>query len=204
MVGQPSDQKAQGLDQIRTHHTVVVKVNDAAGVPVEVAMALNWRVRDAAQALFAVDAFVEYVTNQCQMALRHVVAGHHYEPQREGDRSLSSSGPEIAEELSRQIAHRVEPAGITVIDSQLVHIAYAAEIAQAMLRRQQAAAIVAARHQIIEGAVGMVELALQRLERENVVDLDEERKATMVSNLLVVLCSDHPTQPMVNTGSLYL
>jgi regulator of protease activity HflC (stomatin/prohibitin superfamily) len=190
--------------KIRTHQTAVLKVNDAAGVPVEVAMVVNWRVSDTAQALFVVEAFADYVSNQCEMALRHVVASHHYDPDGDGSPSLSTSSAQVGDDLLKEITQRVEPAGITVVQSEIIHLAYAPEIAHAMLRRQQAAAIVAARQQIIEGAVGMVELALERLDREHVVDLDEERKATMVSNLLVVLCSDHPTQPMVNAGSLYL
>lgn len=200
----PASRRRKLSTKIRTHQTAVLKVNDAGGVPVEVAMAVNWRVGDTAQALFVVEDFPAYVRNQAEMALRHVVASHHYEPQPDGAPSLSVSGAEIADELWKEISGRVEPAGIAVVDSQIVHLAYAPEIAHAMLRRQQAAAIVTARKQIVDGAVGMVELALDRLEREQVIDLDEERKATMVSNLLVVLCSDHPTQPMVNAGSLYL
>lgn len=189
--------------KVRTDQTPILKVNDADGIPIEVAMVVNWQVSDTARALFVVDDIAQYVEGQCAMALRHVVASHRYQPQRDDAPSLSTSA-EIADELSREVALRVDPAGITVLESQIVRIAYAPEIAQAMLRRQQAAAIVAARQQIVEGAVGMVRLALERLDEEHVVDLDEERKATMVSNLLVVLCSDHPTQPMVNAGSLYL
>lgn len=190
--------------RVRTHETATLKVNENDGIPIEVAMAINWQVGDTARAVFVVDELVPFVHAQCEMALRHVVASHRYEPEVLGAPSLSTSASEIASELMKEVARRVDPAGITVIDSQIVRIAYAPEIAQAMLRRQQATAVVAARRQIVDGAVGMVELALERLEGDHVVDLDEERKATMVSNLLVVLCSDHGTQPMVNAGSLYL
>jgi SPFH domain / Band 7 family len=189
--------------KVRTDETAILKVNDCDGVPVEVAMIVTWRVNDTARALFAVDDITPFVRSQCEMALREVVSSHRYEPKGLGP-SLSRSACEIGDDLSKEAACRLEPAGILVIDGQLVRIAYAPEVAHAMLRRQQASAIVAARQQIVDGAVGMVELALERLERENVVDLDEERKATMVSNLLVVLCSDHGAQPMVNAGSLYL
>jgi regulator of protease activity HflC (stomatin/prohibitin superfamily) len=190
--------------KVRTDETATLKVNDCEGIPIDVAMVVIWRVDDTARALFAVDDIVPFVRSQCEMALRQVVACHRYEPNILGPPSLSRNASEIGDELSKEAARRVEPAGILVIEGQLVRISYAPEVAQAMLRRQQAAAVVAARHQIVEGAVGMVELALERLERDNVVELDEERKATMVSNLLVVLCSDHGAQPMVNAGSLYL
>jgi hypothetical protein len=190
--------------KVRTDETATLKVNDCDGIPIEVAMVVIWRVDDTARALFSVDDIVPFVRSQCEMALRQVVAGYRYEPKGLGSPSLSRNASEIGDELAKEVARRVEPTGILVIESQLIRIAYAPEVAQAMLRRQQASAIVAARHQIVDGAVGMVELALERLERENVVDLDEERKATMVSNLLVVLCSDHGAQPMVNAGSLYL
>jgi regulator of protease activity HflC (stomatin/prohibitin superfamily) len=190
--------------RVRTHETAVLKVNDTDGVPIEIAMAVSWQVNDTAKALFAVEDFEGYVWSQCERALRQVAADHRYEPEAHGAPSLSTSAAKIGDELSAEVASRVGPAGITVLDCQIVRIAYAPEIAQAMLRRQQAAAIVAARQHIVEGAVGMVELALQHLGDRHVVDLDEERKATMVSNLLVVLCSDHPTQPMINAGSLYL
>jgi len=190
--------------RIRTHETAVLKVNDTDGVPIEIATAVSWQVNDTAKALFAVEDFEGYVRSQCERALRQVAADHRYEPDAEGAPSLSTSATTIGDELLAEVASRVEPAGITVVECQIVRIAYAPEVAHAMLRRQQAAAIVAARQHIVDGAVGMVELALQHLGDRHVVDLDEERKATMVSNLLVVLCSDHPTQPMVNAGSLYL
>ncbi len=190
--------------KIGTHETAVLKVNDTDGVPIEVAMAVSWRVSDTAKALFVVEDYERYLRSQCERALRQVAAQHPYEPAGENGNSLSTSGTLISRELLADVAARVEPAGIAILECQIVRIAYAPEIAQAMLRRQQAAAIVAARQHIVEGAVGMVELALERLDDRHVVDLDEERKATMVSNLMVVLCSDHPTQPMVNAGSLYL
>jgi regulator of protease activity HflC (stomatin/prohibitin superfamily) len=189
--------------KVRTHETTVLKVNDTHGVPIEIAMIVNWRVSDTARALFVVEDFARFVGSQCEMALRHVAASYPYEPGSEGGTSLSTTTATIGDQLLAEVACRVEHAGITVIECQIVRIAYAPELAHAMLRRQQAAAIVAARQQIVEGAVGMVELALHRLDDRHVVDLDEERKATMVSNLLVVLCSDHATQPIVNAGSLY-
>jgi regulator of protease activity HflC (stomatin/prohibitin superfamily) len=200
----PQAKRRKVSTRVRTHETAVLKVNDTEGVPIEIAMAVSWQVNDTAKALFAVEDYQAYVRSQCERALRQVAADHPYEPDGEGGKSLSTSAAMISDELLAEVAGRVEPAGIAVVECQLVRIAYAAEIAQAMLRRQQAAAVVAARQHIVEGAVGMVELALQRLGDRHVVDLDEERKATMVSNLMVVLCSDHPTQPMVNAGSLYL
>ncbi|HWD07950.1 MAG TPA: SPFH domain-containing protein [Actinomycetota bacterium] len=190
--------------RIRSHETAALKVNDVDGIPLEVAMLTTWRVADTARALFLVDDYPGFLTGQCEMALRQVAACHRYEPAGQGAPSLTVGAAEVADELGREVARRVEPAGLEIIECQLVRIAYAAEIAHAMLRRQQAAAVVAARQQIVDGAVGMVELALDRLQREHVVELDEERKATMVSNLLVVLCGDHSAQPMVNAGSLYL
>ena len=184
--------------------TAVLKVNDTDGIPIEIAMVVNWRVTDTAKAVFVVADCAQFVRSQCEMALRDVAARHRYEPTSEGRSSLSTGVSDISRELSTDVARRVAVAGATVLQCQLVRVAYATEIAHAMLRRQQASAVVAARTQIVDGAVGMVELALNRLDREQVVDLDEERKATMVSNLLVVLCSDHATQPMINAGSLYL
>ncbi len=190
--------------RIRTHQTAALKVNDNDAVPIEIAMALSWQVSDTAKALFAVEDFEMFVRSQSERALRQIAAEHCYEVIAIGVLSTSTSTTSISAKLLSEIATRFEPAGITVVDCQIVRLAYAPEVAQAMLRRQQAAAIVSARQHIVEGAVGMVELALKNLSNRHVVDLDEERKATMVSNLLVVLCSDHPTQPMVNAGSLYL
>lgn len=190
--------------RIRTHETAVLKVNDNDAVPIEIAMAVSWQVSDTAKALFAVEDFEAFVKSQSERALRQIAQDHCYEEVALGSTSPSTSTTSVTAELFSEVANRFEPAGVTVVDCQIVRIAYASEIAQAMLRRQQAAAIVSARQHIVEGAVGMVELALKNLGDRHVVDLDEERKATMVSNLLVVLCSDHPTQPMVNAGSLYL
>jgi regulator of protease activity HflC (stomatin/prohibitin superfamily) len=188
--------------RIRNHQTEVTKVNDANGNPIEIAAVVVWRVDDTAQATFEVNDFREFVAIQAETAVRHIANTYPYEG-HEGQMSLRDSTDEVTSKLSTEIGIRVEPAGVTVIESRLSHLAYAPEIAQAMLRRQQANAIVAARATIVEGAVGMVEQALNRLAEHNVVDLDEERKATMVSNLLVVLCGDRDAQPVVNAGSLY-
>jgi len=190
--------------RIRNHETAVAKVNDADGNPIEIAAVVVWQVEDTAQATFEVDDFVEFVAIQTETAVRHIANSYPYDVHTEdGGLSLRDSTDEITETLSTEIAARVQAAGVRVIESRITHLAYAPEIAQAMLRRQQAGAIVAARQRIVEGAVGMVELALDRLSEHDVVELDEERKATMVSNLLVVLCGDKDAQPVVNTGTLY-
>ena len=189
--------------RIRNHETGVAKVNDADGNPIEMAAVVVWQVRDTAQALFEVDDFVEFVAIQSETAVRHIANAYPYDTQDQGKLSLRDNADEITEKLSEEIAARVASAGVAVIESRITHLAYAPEIAQAMLRRQQAGAVVAARQRIVEGAVGMVEMALDRLAEHEVVDLDEERKAAMVSNLLVVLVGDRDTQPVVNTGTLY-
>ncbi|MFI5730732.1 SPFH domain-containing protein [Kribbella sp. NPDC051587] len=190
--------------RIRNHETAVAKVNDADGNPIEIAAVVVWQVQDTAQAMFEVDDFVEFVAIQTETAVRHIANSYPYDVHTDdGGLSLRDSTDEITETLSTEIGARVQAAGVHVIESRITHLAYAPEIAQAMLRRQQAGAIVAARQRIVEGAVGMVELALDQLSEHNVVELDEERKATMVSNLLVVLCGDRDAQPVVNTGSLY-
>ncbi|GAB3947176.1 SPFH domain-containing protein [Kribbella albertanoniae] len=190
--------------RIRNHETAVAKVNDADGNPIEIAAVVVWQVEDTAQAMFEVDDFVEFVAIQTETAVRHIANSYPYDVHTdEGGLSLRDSTDEITETLSTEIGARVQAAGVHVIESRITHLAYAPEIAQAMLRRQQAGAVVAARQRIVEGAVGMVELALDRLSEHNVVELDEERKAAMVSNLLVVLCGDRDAQPVVNTGSLY-
>lgn len=189
--------------RIRNHETGVAKVNDADGNPIEMAAVVVWQVRDTAQALFEVDDFVEFVAIQSETAVRHIANAYPYDTQDEGKLSLRDNAEEITEKLSVEIAERVASAGVEVIESRITHLAYAPEIAQAMLRRQQAGAVVAARQRIVEGAVGMVEMALGRLAEHDVVDLDEERKAAMVSNLLVVLVGDRDTQPVVNAGTLY-
>jgi regulator of protease activity HflC (stomatin/prohibitin superfamily) len=189
--------------RIRNHETGGTKVNDADGNPIELAAVVVWQVADTAAAVFEVDDFEQFVAIQTDTAVRHIAGQYPYDSHGEDELSLRDNADEITERLAVEIGERVVSAGVRVIESRLTHLAYAPEIAQAMLRRQQASAVVAARQRIVEGAVGMVELALNRLAEQNVVDLDEERKAAMVSNLLVVLCGDRDTQPVVNTGSLY-
>jgi len=189
--------------RIRNHETAVTKVNDADGNPIEIAAVLVWQVEDTARALYEVDDFVQFVNIQAETAVRHVATSYPYDNHGSAALSLRDNAGEITEKLSAEITDRVQAAGVRIVESRLTRLAYAPEIAQAMLRRQQAGAVVAARATIVEGAVGMVRLALDRLDEDNVVELDEERKAAMVSNLLVVLCGDHDAQPIVNTGSLY-
>jgi regulator of protease activity HflC (stomatin/prohibitin superfamily) len=189
--------------RIRNHETATAKVNDADGNPIEIAAVLVWQVADTARALYEVDDFVQFVNIQAETAVRHIATSYPYDSHGNTALSLRDNAGEITEKLTAEIGDRVQSAGVHVIESRLTRLAYAPEIAQAMLRRQQADAVVAARTTIVEGAVGMVRLALNRLDEHNVVELDEERKAAMVSNLLVVLCGDRDTQPIVNTGSLY-
>ncbi|MCS7476299.1 SPFH domain-containing protein [Umezawaea endophytica] len=189
--------------RIRNHETSALKVNDADGNPIEIAAVVVWQVDDTARAMFEVDDFVRFVGIQTETAVRHIANSYPYDNHDEAGLSLRENADVITETLSIEIAARVQAAGVHVIESRLTHLAYAPEIAHAMLQRQQAGAVVAARSRIVEGAVGMVELALEKLAEHNVVQLDEERKAAMVSNLLVVLCGDRSTQPVVNTGSLY-
>jgi regulator of protease activity HflC (stomatin/prohibitin superfamily) len=189
--------------RIRNQESAQAKVNDADGNPIEIAAVVVWQVHDTASALYSVDDFTEFVTIQTETAVRHIASSYPYDNRGSGALSLRDNAEEITERLSAEIAERVEPAGVQVIESRLTRLSYAAEIAQAMLRQQQANAVVGARQRIVEGAVGMVQLAPQRLQEEGVVELDEERKAAMVSNLLVVLCSEQATQPVVNTGTLY-
>ncbi|HZD98767.1 MAG TPA: SPFH domain-containing protein [Micromonosporaceae bacterium] len=188
--------------RIRNHQTEVTKVNDADGNPIEIAAVVVWQVTDTAKAVFEVDDFAEFVAIQAETAVRHIANSYPYDAHG-GGMSLRDSADEITEKLAIEIGARVAPAGVTIVEARLSHLAYAPEIAQAMLRRQQAGAVVAARTQIVEGAVSMVQLALDRIDEQNIVELDEERKAAMVSNLLVVLCGDRDTQPIVNTGTLY-
>ncbi|HTS99820.1 MAG TPA: SPFH domain-containing protein [Streptosporangiaceae bacterium] len=189
--------------RIRNHETTQAKVNDADGNPIEIAAVVVWQVADTASALYSVDDYTQFVTIQTETAVRHIASSYPYTSRREGELSLRDNAEEITSRLSAEIAARVALAGVHIIESRLTRLSYAPEIAQAMLRQQQANAVVGARQRIVEGAVGMVQLALQRLQDEDVVELDEERKATMVSNLLVVLCSEQATQPVVNTGTLY-
>jgi len=189
--------------RIRNQESAQAKVNDAEGNPIEIAAVVVWQVADTASAIYSVDDYMQFVTIQTETAVRHIASSYPYTSRREGELSLRDNADEITGRLSAEIAARVAPAGVHIIESRLTRLSYAPEIAQAMLRQQQASAVVGARQRIVEGAVGMVQLALQRLQDEDVVELDEERKATMVSNLLVVLCSEQATQPVVNTGTLY-
>src|SRR5215813_6982958 len=189
--------------RIRNHETAQAKVNDAYGNPIEIAAVVVWQVHDTARAIYSVDEYTKFVAIQTETAVRHIASSYPYTSRREGGLSLRDNAEEITGRLSAEIADRVAPAGVAIIESRLTRLSYAPEIAQAMLRQQQANAVVGARQRIVEGAVGMVQLALKQLEEEDVVELDEERKAAMVSNLLVVLCSEQATQQVVNTGSLY-
>lgn len=189
--------------RVRNHETAVLKVNDAYGNPIELAAVVVWRVQDTAQASFEVDDFLEFVSTQTEAAVRHIAIEYPYDAHEEGGLSLRGNAEEITEKLAVELHARVEAAGVEIIESRFTHLAYAPEIASAMLQRQQAGAVVAARRLIVEGAVGMVEQALARITAQDIVELDEERKAAMVSNLLVVLCGDRAAQPVVNTGTLY-
>jgi SPFH domain / Band 7 family len=189
--------------RVRNFETNHLKVNDADGNPVEIAAIVVWQVADTARAVYAVDDYDNFVRVQAESALRHVATTHPYDdPAGEGT-SLRGSVDVVAAELAREVAQRVAIAGVEIVEVRISHLAYAPEIAQAMLRRQQANAVVAARSRIVEGSVGMVEMALARLDEHGIVELDEERKAAMVSNLLVVLCADQPASPIVNAGTLY-
>ncbi|HEX4659249.1 MAG TPA: SPFH domain-containing protein [Streptosporangiaceae bacterium] len=189
--------------RIRNQESAQVKVNDADGNPIEIAAVVVWQVRDTAHATYSVDDYTHFVTIQTETAVRHIASSYPYDNRGSGAMSLRDNADEITRKLSAELTDRVSSAGVQIIETRLTRLSYAPEIAQAMLRQQQASAVVGARQRIVEGAVGMVQLALQRLEAEGVVELDEERKATMVSNLLVVLCSEQATQPIVNTGTLY-
>ncbi len=179
-----------------------LKVNDLSGNPIEIAAVVVWRVEDTAEALFEVDNFEAYVKIQSETAVRHLASAYPYDG-GEGEVTLRGATDDVNEHLRRELQDRLDKAGVKVLEARLAHLAYAPEIAHAMLQRQQASAVVAARKKIVEGAVGMVEMALQELSSRQLVTLDDERKATMVSNLLVVLCSEHSAQPVVNTGTLY-
>jgi regulator of protease activity HflC (stomatin/prohibitin superfamily) len=189
--------------RIRNQESAQVKVNDADGNPIEIAAVIVWQVQDTAHAIYAVDNYVHFVGVQAETAVRHIASSYPYDSRGSGALSLRDNADEITARLSAELGDRVRPAGVEIIETRLTRLSYAPEIAQAMLRQQQASAVVGARQRIVEGAVGMVRLALQRLDQEGVVELDEERKAAMVSNLLVVLCSEQATQQVVNTGSLY-
>lgn len=189
--------------RVRNFETNHLKVNDADGNPVEIAAIVVWQVTDTARALFAVDDYHNFIRVQAESALRHVATSHPYDNPAESGFTLRGSTDVVAGELAAEVAQRVAIAGLEIVEVRISHLAYAPEIAQAMLRRQQASAVVAARSLIVDGAVGMVELALVRLAERGIVELDEERKAAMASNLMVVLCSDQPASPIVNTGTLY-
>ncbi len=189
--------------RVRNHETAVLKVNDAYGNPIELAAVVVWKVEDTAQATFEVDDFLEFVSTQTEAAVRHIAIEYPYDAHDEGGLSLRGNAEEITEKLAVELHARVEAAGVQIIESRFTHLAYAPEIASAMLQRQQAGAVVAARRQIVDGAVGMVEAALARIAEQDIVELDEERKAAMVSNLMVVLCGDRAPQPVLNTGTLY-
>jgi regulator of protease activity HflC (stomatin/prohibitin superfamily) len=189
--------------RVRNFETGKLKVNDKRGTPIEIAAVVVWKVVDTAEALFEVDNYEDYIHVQSESAVRGMATNYPYDTYTEGEVSLTGHLGEIAERLQTEIQDRLEKAGVKVMEARISHLAYAPEIAGPMLQRQQASAIIAARQKIVEGAVGMVEMALEMLGKKNIVRLDEERKAAMVSNLLVVLCSDRATQPVVNTGSLY-
>lgn len=189
--------------RVRNFESSKLKVNDHAGNPVDIAAVVVWKVVDSAEAVFEVEDYENFVTIQSEAAIRYLASSYPYEAELATDISLRSSGDEITDLLRTEIQNRLQKAGVTVIEARISHLAYAQEIASAMLQRQQARAVVMARQQIVEGAVGMVEMALKRLAEKDVVTLDEERKAAMVSNLLVVLCGDHSVTPVVNTGTLY-
>ncbi|MEU8822528.1 SPFH domain-containing protein [Streptomyces sp. NPDC048636] len=189
--------------RVRNHETAVLKVNDAYGNPIELAAVVVWKVEDTAQAMFEVDDFLEFVATQTEAAVRHIAIEYPYDAHDEDGLSLRGNAEEITEKLAAELHARVEAAGVRIVESRFTHLAYAPEIASAMLQRQQAGAVVAARRQIVDGAVGMVEAALARITEDEIVELDGERKAAMVSNLMVVLCGDRSPQPVLNTGTLY-
>lgn len=201
----PLYMKAKVSLRVRNFESGTLKVNDSKGNPIDIAAVVVWKVVDTAEALFEVDDYENYVQIQSEAALRNLATSHPYDSFGEGGQSfcLRGSPEEVAALLKTEVQNRLSKAGVEVIEARLSHLAYAPEIANAMLQRQQASAIVAAREKIVEGAVGMVDLALNKLADQNVVDLDEERKAAMVSNLLVVLCGEHAASPVVNAGSLY-
>ena len=189
--------------RIRNFESGQMKVNDSSGNPVDIAAVVVWRVVDSAEAIFEVDDYESFVQIQSEAALRNMATSYPYEAHQGEEIALRSHPQAVAEKLREEVQARLDKAGVEVIEARISHLAYAQEIASAMLKRQQAQAIVAARTQIVEGAVGMVKMALTELKAQGVVDLDEERKANMVSNLLVVLCGEENAQPVLNTGSLY-
>ena len=189
--------------RVRNFESAKLKVNDHDGVPVEIAAIVVWRVVDTAEAVFEVDDYKNFVTVQSESALRNLATQYAYDPHSDGQLSLRANIEEVAAQLQREIQARLAKAGVEVMEARISHLAYAQEIAAAMLRRQQASAVVAARTKIVEGAVGMVEMALEMIAAKGIVELDAERKAAMVSNLLVVLCGEHDARPVVNAGTIY-
>jgi len=189
--------------RVRNFESSKLKVNDLDGNPIEIAAVVVWQVVDTAEALFQVNDYEDFVHIQSESALRAMATSYPYDSHDTGALSLRSHGKEISDHLQNEIQERLASAGVKVVEARITHLAFAPEIAQAMLQRQQASAIIAARTRIVEGAVTMVEMALDQLKTRGVIDLDEERKAAMVSNLLVVLCGERGTQPIVNTGTLY-
>ena len=189
--------------RIRNFESSKLKVNDLEGSPIEIAAVVVWQVVDSAEAVYNVDDYESFVHIQTESALRAMATSYPYDQHEDGKISLRSHAAEIAQHLTEEIQERLSQGGMSVIEARISHLAYAPEIAQAMLQRQQASAIIAARTRIVEGAVSMVEMALSELSKRNVVDLDPERRAAMVSNLLVVLCGERGTQPIVNAGSIY-
>jgi len=189
--------------RVRNFESNRLKVNDLDGNPIEIAAVVVWKVVDSAEAVFVVDDYENYVKVQTEAAVRILAMSYPYDAHDEQQKSLRGSPAEISDHLRSEIEARLQKAGVQVIEARISHLAYAPEIAQAMLRRQQASAVIAARQKIVDGSVGMVEMALERLSRQKIVELDEERKAAMVSNLLVVLCSETATQPVVNAGTLH-
>ncbi len=195
--------KRRVSQRVRNFESGKLKVNELDGSPIEIAAVIVWQVVDASEAVYNVDDYESFVHIQSESALRAMATSYPYDQHEDGQLALRSHASEISQHLKNELAERLADAGVQVIDARISHLAYAAEIAQAMLQRQQANAVIAARTRIVAGAVGMVEMALAELQKNGVVELDEERKAHMVSNLLTVLCSDRGTQPIVNAGSLY-
>jgi regulator of protease activity HflC (stomatin/prohibitin superfamily) len=189
--------------RVRNFETQHLKVNDHDGNPIEIAAVVVWKVVDSAEAIFEVDNYENYVKVQCESAVRNLASAFPYDAHNEGQMSLRTNSAEVVAQLMSEIEQRLHKAGVAVIESRLSHLAYSPEIATVMLQRQQASAIIAARQKIVEGAVGMVEMALELLAKKDIVTLDPERKAAMVSNLLVVLCGERATQPVINTGTIY-
>jgi regulator of protease activity HflC (stomatin/prohibitin superfamily) len=199
----PLTRRERVSTRIRNHESATLKVNDADGNPIEMAAVVVWRIEDTAKAVYAVENVTAFVATQAETAVRHIAGSYPYDARGQERLSLRENAEEITTQLSAEIAARVAAAGVHVVESRITRLSYAPEIAPVMLRRQQAEAVVDARRRLVEGAVGMVRQALGQLDEEGVVDLDEERKAAMVTNLLVVLCSETAAQPVVNTGTLY-